>query len=251
MHEKVEDLLKQPWTIPTVIGVLSFGGGLGLGFWLGKRQRAVEFVEESYEESSLRFDVPDVAVETITRPPKVVIPAEVVEQKVTTVKDLSDLRPSMVTDEDEPDEDPKEIPEEDDEPDIIVPDITDEIEWDYDKEIKSRSSQEPYVLHQEEFYADELDYTQTTLTYYAIDDIMADEDEKPVYNYKNVTGELNFGHGSGDPDTVYIRNDQRRAEYEVIRLDALYSREVLGLEIENNQRVADLKHSKISRFRME
>jgi hypothetical protein len=41
MHEKVEDLLKQPWTIPTVIGVLSFGGGLGLGFWLGKRQRAV------------------------------------------------------------------------------------------------------------------------------------------------------------------------------------------------------------------
>jgi hypothetical protein len=250
MHEKIEDLLKQPWTIPTVIGILSFGGGLGLGYWLGKRQKVVEFVEESYEKPSLRFDVPEVSVET-TRPPKVVIPAEVVEQKITTVNNLSDLRPSMVSDEVEPEEEAKETPEEDEEPDIIVPDVTDEIEWDYEKEIKSRSSAEPYILHQEEFYADELDYTQTTLTYYAKDDIMADEDEKPVYNYKNVTGELNFGHGSGDPNVVYIRNDKRRAEYEVIRLDALYSQEVLGLEIENNQRVADLKHSRISRFRME
>lgn len=163
------------------------------------------------------------------------------------VNSLSELRPSMVSSDDAEDNEPD--PEDDTEPDIIIPEVESDVEFDYDEELKKRSSTAPYVITSEEFHADELNYTQSSLTYFALDNIMADEDNVPVYNHAVVTGPLLFGHGSGDPDVVYIRNDERRAEYEITKEDKLFSVEVLGLEIENNERAADLKHSKIHKFR--
>lgn len=115
--------------------------------------------------------------------------------------------------------------------------------WDYEEETKTRNTRMPYVLHKDEFYADEKDYTQVTLTYYAGDNILVDEDDSPIYNHEQVVGPLRFGHGSGDPNVFHVRNDKLRAEYEICRDPGLYSVEVLGLEIENNQRAQDLKHS--------
>ncbi len=80
---------------------------------------------------------------------------------------------------------------------------------------------------------------------------MADEDDTPVYNYDRVIGPLNFGHGSGDPNVFYVRNHRRKTEYEILYNTGLFSEEVLGLEIEDNERVKDLKHSNIQRFRPE
>lgn len=261
MHEKIEELLEQPWFAPTVAGVLGFCGGLGVGFMLGKRRKETLMIDESNEQLSIDFNVYDAvkidelpAVEKRTRPPKVVIPAEVagIPEKITTVTKLSDLRTSMLSeDEVEEVEEAEEDEAEEDELNIIVPETTEDVEWNYEEEIASRDPGVPYVIHQEEFFADEMGLAQMTLTYYAIDDIMADEDEKPVYNHRTVVGELKFGHGSGDADTFYVRNEKRHAEYEIIRLNALYSVEVLGLEIEDNQRVADLKHSKSLKFRMD
>ena len=266
MQEKIETILKHPWTIPAVIGVLSFGGGLGVGYILGKRKQEQEYVESVHqlpEQLDLNFEEKDEPTTELNRPPKVVITPEVaVSKDILKVNDLSELRPSMLETEDDED-DEEEIDYEavtgpgierfltdDSETVVTIAPVTDEIEWDYEEELKSRSSSAPYILHQEEFYADELNYSQSTLTYYEGDDIMTDEDEKPVYNYSNVTGPLRFGHGSGDPNIVYIRNDKNRAVYEVIQLEgALYSVEILGLEIENNERVADLKHSKLLKFR--
>lgn len=124
-------------------------------------------------------------------------------------------------------------------------------DWDYVEEIRNRTPDLPYVLHKDEFYSDEMDWDQITLTYFAGDDIMADEDDKPVYDYVRVTGPLKFGHGSDDPNTFHVRNEKNQAEYEVVRFDGLFSQVVLGLEIENNMRVSDLKHSKHRTFREE
>jgi hypothetical protein len=124
-------------------------------------------------------------------------------------------------------------------------------DWDYKEEQRRRSELEPYVLHKDEFFADEKDYTQITLTYYAGDDILTDEDDKPIYNHRSIVGDMKFGHGSGDPNVFYVRNDKNRAEYEILLHEGLYSVEVLGLEIENNQRARDIKHSEHTKFRME
>ena len=122
-------------------------------------------------------------------------------------------------------------------------------EWDYQKELASRSSERPYIIHKDEFYSEESGYTQTTLTYYSGDDIMADENDSPVYNYQTVTGPLHFGHGSQDPNVVYVRNDKRMAEYEILFDHGMFVVEVMGMEDEQSTRARDLKHS-APKFRM-
>jgi hypothetical protein len=117
-------------------------------------------------------------------------------------------------------------------------------EWNYEIEVRNRNPDFPYVIHHDEFFADEMDFTQSTFTYYSGDDIMTDEDESPVYNYKDKTGPLLFGHGSGDPNVVHVRNEKLKAEYEILFDPGMYSIEVLGLELEDNQRVKHLKNKK-------
>lgn len=128
----------------------------------------------------------------------------------------------------------------------------DDDDWDYTEELKTRVTSRPYILHKDEFFSDEMGYGQNTLTYYEGDDIMTSEDDTPIYDHKSVVGELKWGHGSDDPNVVYVRNERLQAEYEILRHEGLYSVEVLGLQIENNERVKDLKHSRTpGKFRME
>jgi hypothetical protein len=121
-------------------------------------------------------------------------------------------------------------------------------EWDYEKETASRSPEKPYVLHRDEFYNDEMDFTQITLTYYGGDDIMVDQDDTPIYGYSEVVGPLMFGHGSDDPNVFYVRNETRRTEYEVLNDPGSYSIEVLGLEYDDD--IAQ-KGPQVRKFRLE
>lgn len=67
------------------------------------------------------------------------------------------------------------------------------------------------------------------LTYYTEDDILTDNDSNPIADPEVLLGDaalMNFGDGSGDPDTVYVRNDDRSIDYEVVRLFKSYSESV-------------------------
>jgi hypothetical protein len=123
-------------------------------------------------------------------------------------------------------------------------------DWDYEEELKHRTTSAPYVLHRDEFYADEMGYEQTTMTYYKGDNVMANQDDTPVYNHHMVVGPLLFGHGSGDPNVFHVRNDKRKEEYEIIMDDGHFSVEVLGLEMEHEQE-EDLRHAGPPKFRRE
>src|SRR5690606_22594158 len=126
-------------------------------------------------------------------------------------------------------------PEEVDEPEIVMSNVFAESDdaWDYEIELENRREDAPKILHKDEVYAGEKNYMQSTLTFYEGDRVLVvEEDETPLYNLSDVTGMLRFGHGSGDPNVVYIRNDKRRAEYEVLRHEGHYAHEVLGLDIE-------------------
>jgi len=115
--------------------------------------------------------------------------------------------------------------------------------WDFDSEQSTRTKEAPYIIHKDEFDADERGFTQATLTYYAIDDVITDSlDSKIGGNWRALLGELRFGHGSEDPNVVYIRNEQTEMEYEVCYTNESYEQEHGGLIYDPND-PEELRHS--------
>ena len=220
MNERLAGVLRNPKFVPVAVGGVSFGAGVAVGYFASKRFKTI------------KVEVPTV-VELEVEDSKHI--AEEIE-KLAVVSETHIVP----------------IIDDDDEPLVTGPafaETTDE--WNLEEELKKRQPNQPYVIHRDEFFENELDYPQFTVTFYEGDGICAmDIQDSPMYNYADILGELKFGHGSGDDNVVYIRNDKRRHDYEVLRHPGLYSQEVLGIEIQDNQRV--LKHSKhIPRFRQE
>jgi hypothetical protein len=102
--------------------------------------------------------------------------------------------------------------------------------WNYTLELQRRSPDAPYVIHQDEFNNTETGYTQTTYTYYALDDVLVDTNERPVAHADVVVGQenLKFGHGTDDLDVVFVRNDKLELEMEICRVPRSYGEDVLG-----------------------
>lgn len=234
MNERLDTIIKSPYFVPAITGVAAFVVGAGVGFVLGRRNRFEILVPAAYEVPE-RIIFSDESINK-PKPERVVIPVEAL-------------------DDDEYEEEEEETVEQLIEPhDLIRSNIFAQStgEWDYEVELAQRSKSRPYIIHHDEFFEEnDLDYAQMSLTYYAGDDKLTDEAEVPIYNTNEIVGDcLRFGHGSGDENVVYIRNDKFRAEYEVTRDPGHYSIEVLGLEME--QEVEDLKHSNsIPKFQME
>lgn len=263
MDERLSYILKHPATLPTAVGLVSFGIGVGVGYILGKeKERMSQEVnenfspvedmgfDEAFDELRQQLDISeDEAVAEIEKPPG-----------PSAVMDFEQYQSVVLTEDDE--EDDNDILAEEIETAVLdhqIPDEPTKIEhnifahtgddWDYEEELKKRSETAPYILHKDEFWAEEKDYEQLTLTYYVQDDVLADDDNVPIYNHNELTGPLLFGHGSGDKDVVYIRNDSRRAEYEILRMDGSFSIEVMGMEVEDTARTKDLRHSSVPKFR--
>ena len=73
----------------------------------------------------------------------------------------------------------------------------------------------PYVIEPEQF--DMIGYETINLTYYA-DDILADDLDQIYPNAEHEIG-LNFQYhfGEYEEDTVFVRNDQLRIDFEICR----------------------------------
>lgn len=125
-------------------------------------------------------------------------------------------------------------------------------DWDYEKELNTRESKEVYVIHRDEYIEDAMGYHQSTIEFYVQDAVMTDALQHPIYNYTDFVGHEAldmFGHGSGDNDVVYVRNDREKAEFEVLRNSGSYEVEVLGFEVEDQYAQEDLKHSRFPNYR--
>lgn len=105
-------------------------------------------------------------------------------------------------------------------------------DWDFPTELAQRSPETPYVIHRNEFTMAESSYEQVSYTYYAADDVLTGEDDKPLPHADQVVGmdNLKWGHGSEDSDVVFVRNDKLMLEMEITRSPKSYEQEVLGLE---------------------
>lgn len=206
------------------VGVVSLGVGVVVGFFLGKRKGTPNYQVIPAQDWSEVLDEED---QDVSRKAEVFVQEKLTQTTVIIPE-----------------------PEETDVVEAVTANVfahNDE-DWDYAAEMEKRSDKEPYILHKDEFYAEETEYLQATLTYYSGDNILSDSENVPVYNHHQVVGELRFGHGSGDANVVYIRNDKLRTEYEVLFDPGTFTEEVLGLEIEDNARVNELKHSGVPKF---
>lgn len=125
-------------------------------------------------------------------------------------------------------------------------------DWDYEAEVAQRTREAPYVIHEDEFVQNEKGYIQGAVTFFEADGVMANDDDVPIHDYVKIMGELKFGHGSGDPTVVFIRNDELGLEWEVQKDPNSYETIVLGHDIENQYEQSELKHSNsLGRFRDE
>lgn len=109
-------------------------------------------------------------------------------------------------------------------------------EWDYEAELEARTPLLPYVLHQDEFNTSETGYRQIMYTYYAGDDVLVGEDERPLPHADIIVGinNLKFGHGSDDDDVVYVRNEHMELEFEITRTASSYEKEIMGHDVDKS-----------------
>ena len=121
----------------------------------------------------------------------------------------------------------------DDEEPVTVVRVEPEVDFDLDEEMRRRTEDTPYIIHEDEFMVGQDGFRQTQLTYYAGDDTLADEEDKLIVNPEPIVGKENlnrFGHGTNDPRIVFVRNERLSIDFEISLSDGLYSHEVLGLE---------------------
>lgn len=120
--------------------------------------------------------------------------------------------------------------------------------WNYEEEKAFREAHpdQPHILHRDEYFDGEKGYDQHSVIYYQGDDLLADTDNHLVPNHERVVGTLRFGHGSGDPGLVFVRNDKLKADYEIALDPGTYQQARYGIEYENDP--TELKHALPRRF---
>lgn len=106
-------------------------------------------------------------------------------------------------------------------------------DWDQEAEEASRNPESPYVISHDEFLENSYEHGQNTITYYAGDEILADEREQMIDEVEAIVGMQNlqlFGHGSRDSNVVYVRNERIEVDFEVTLNQGKFSEEVMGFQ---------------------
>lgn len=85
-----------------------------------------------------------------------------------------------------------------------------------DKKEKNDMPAKPYIISPEQF-GDIDDYDQISLTYYA-DDVLVDDEDEVINNTDEIVGADFADHfGEYEDDSVFVRNDRLKCDYEILR----------------------------------
>lgn len=130
---------------------------------------------------------------------------------------------------------------------VFVNPIQDEPEtvgWDYQEELKLRAGKDIYIIHRDEYMENAWDFDKVSLTYFEGDDVLSNERDEVIADQDATVGLENlsrFGHGSNDPNIIYVCNKSTAALIEVTHSDGRYATEVHGFTED------DLQHSSVRR----
>lgn len=93
----------------------------------------------------------------------------------------------------------------------------------YTNEEKKKEGPKPYVISPDEFGNSDEDYTCISLSYYE-DQVLADDADHIVEDVENVVGFESLTHfGEYEDDCVYVRNDRRKCDYEILLRQEKYT----------------------------
>lgn len=115
------------------------------------------------------------------------------------------------------------------------------------EEINDRNPEVPYIITEHEFSENSLDHDQISLSYFEEDDVLTDENDGVIEDSDSIVGDDNltrFGHGSGNHNILFVRNERMSTDFEIAKSNGSYAREVLGF-IEHS----DDSRTRIRRFR--
>ena len=117
----------------------------------------------------------------------------------------------------------------------VDPEFLNDIKGEELTRAQEQASPIPYFISSEDYAYGRPEFDKLTLTYYAEDDILADEREEQVDDVERLIGADaldQFGKGaallSDDTDTLYVRNETLSTDYEVVRVYQSYHKVVLG-----------------------
>jgi hypothetical protein len=105
--------------------------------------------------------------------------------------------------------------------------------WDMATELSLRTADVPYIISAEEYLQAEPGYEQAAVTFWENDETLVDERDQMIPDKDEKVGDHNlakFGHGSMDPNKLYVRNEVLEVDFEIARSFGSYAREVLGFE---------------------
>jgi hypothetical protein len=92
-------------------------------------------------------------------------------------------------------------------------------------EPESEEKDGPHIIPFEQYVNSDSGFEKIHLQYYD-DDVVTDDQDEPIKHPEKLIGEdalVSFGELSNDPDIVYVKNIDKQAEYEVVRLNKTYA----------------------------
>jgi len=107
------------------------------------------------------------------------------------------------------------------------------VDLDMDIEGVLRSRETPYVITHDEYFENETDFVQSSLSYFDGDGVVADDKSQPIRDHEAMIGEdtlEKFGVGSKDGNIVYVRNENLEVDFEIVRSFGKYTVEALGFD---------------------
>lgn len=108
-----------------------------------------------------------------------------------------------------------------------------------DVDIREMLNRKPYLISEEEYATTNLNYDKDSMTYYAEDDVLADDCDEMVDDPGRFDDAVRMLLDSTNDETeVYIRDDSTYTDYAVAIANGSYQREVLGYiaELEDEPR---------------
>lgn len=99
--------------------------------------------------------------------------------------------------------------------------------------MENRGDSKIYVITVDEFNENEDNYTQLELSYFEGDHVLSDEKDSPIEDMEKIIGPDaldRFGHGSKDPNIVYVRNHNLEVDMCITRSDGKFTVMVLGMD---------------------
>lgn len=108
----------------------------------------------------------------------------------------------------------------------------DEFDLEREEELRAERPGHPFVLEHDEFFNNDPEHSQNSLTYFEGDDVLVDERDNPIADVAGMIGHdtLRFGYGSRDRNIVYIRNPRREVDFEITRSPGSFAKEVMGFD---------------------